>query len=265
MIGDIAAITSHMRVGSAGDAADHAPIWSPALQGVAALFRRIDLGSAVRRAPSITRYPFRCRRTAPGDDFLERFQELLLLERGGTGGHPDPPRDPRAGRRRAAADLAARFERLQRSSTRSSAWVFLSPIVAVTMRQARCSPSQPFKPTAALKEPYAILGTTVIGPPTPRPSASRRAPTCTMCAAPKAISPLASPRKPERLRLCLANRERLARQRARLVVGGGKLRPSPGAQRTDAADELMITTMVLTTWRASATRRTKALALVPAT
>jgi len=88
MIGQIAAATSHLRVGSGGVMLpNHAPLMvAERFKVLEALFPgRIDLG--LGRAPGtdqVTSYALRARQDArQGDDFLERFQELLLLERGG--------------------------------------------------------------------------------------------------------------------------------------------------------------------------------------
>src|SRR5208282_5033667 len=94
MIGQIAAITSHLRVGSGGVMLpNHAPLMvAERFKVLEALFPgRIDLG--LGRAPGtdpVTSYALRARQDPrEGDDFLERFQELLLFERGGfPDGHP---------------------------------------------------------------------------------------------------------------------------------------------------------------------------------
>src|SRR6187402_2628691 len=85
MIGQIAAVTKHMRVGSGGIMLpNHAPLMvAERFKVLEALFPgRIDLG--LGRAPGtdpVTSYALRRRQQeAGGDDFLERFQELILLE-----------------------------------------------------------------------------------------------------------------------------------------------------------------------------------------
>src|SRR5215475_14070114 len=94
MIGQIAAATQHLRVGSGGVMLpNHAP------HAVAERFKvleglfpdRIDLG--LGRAPGtdpVTSYALRRRQDDPaGDDFLDRFRELLLFEqRGFPDDHP---------------------------------------------------------------------------------------------------------------------------------------------------------------------------------
>src|SRR6195256_4835229 len=87
MIGQIAAITTRIRVGSGGVMLpNHAPLMvAERFKVLEALFPgRIDLG--LGRAPGtdpVTSYALRRRQDAGDDDFLERFQELLLLERRG--------------------------------------------------------------------------------------------------------------------------------------------------------------------------------------
>src|SRR5437764_12466343 len=94
MIGQIAAVTARMRVGSGGVMLpNHAPLMvAERFKVLEALFPgRIDLG--IGRAPGtdpVTSFALRRRQNeSGGDDFLERFQELLLFERGGfPQGHP---------------------------------------------------------------------------------------------------------------------------------------------------------------------------------
>ncbi len=94
MIGQIAAITTRMRVGSGGVMLpNHAPLTvAERFKTLEALFPgRIDLG--IGRAPGtdpVTSLALRRRQGVPeDDDFLERFQELLLIEQHGyPDGHP---------------------------------------------------------------------------------------------------------------------------------------------------------------------------------
>src|SRR5215475_13097592 len=88
MIGQIAAVTQHLRVGSGGVMLpNHAPlIVAERFKVLEALFpSRIDLG--LGRAPGtdpVTSYALRRRQDDPAaDDFLDRFQELILFEQGG--------------------------------------------------------------------------------------------------------------------------------------------------------------------------------------
>src|SRR5947207_15615205 len=94
MIGQIAAVTQRMRVGSGGVMLpNHAPLMvAERFKVLEALFPgRIDLG--LGRAPGtdpVTSYALRRRQDTEGeDDFLQRFQELMLFERNGfPEGHP---------------------------------------------------------------------------------------------------------------------------------------------------------------------------------
>src|SRR5713101_5357403 len=94
MIGQIAAATERMRVGSGGVMLpNHAPLMvAERFKVLEALFPgRIDLG--LGRAPGtdpVTSYALRRRLEAEGDDdFLQRFQELILFEHSAfPEGHP---------------------------------------------------------------------------------------------------------------------------------------------------------------------------------
>src|SRR5262249_62277182 len=92
--GQIAAATARIRVGSGGVMLpNHAPLMvAERFKVLEALFPgRIDLG--IGRAPGtdpVTSYALRRRQDAGSDDdFLERVQELLLLDSNAfPGGHP---------------------------------------------------------------------------------------------------------------------------------------------------------------------------------
>ena len=93
MIGQIAAATTRMRVGSGGVMLpNHAPLMvAERFKVLEALFPgRIDLG--LGRAPGtdpVTSYALRRRQDMAEDDFLERFQELILFDSDGfPEGHP---------------------------------------------------------------------------------------------------------------------------------------------------------------------------------
>src|SRR4029079_7821185 len=93
MIGQIAAVTKNLRVGSGGVMLpNHAPLMvAERFKVLEALFPgRIDLG--LGRAPGtdpVTSYALRRRQNAGEDDFLERLQELLLFESNAfPEGHP---------------------------------------------------------------------------------------------------------------------------------------------------------------------------------
>src|SRR6202048_1723318 len=106
MIGQIAAATQRMRVGSGGVMLpNHAPLMvAERFKVLEALFPgRIDLG--LGRAPGtdpVTSYALRRRQNAAGeDDFLERVQELMLLEQSGF-----PPEHPFRNVHAVPADVA---------------------------------------------------------------------------------------------------------------------------------------------------------------
>src|ERR687883_1365099 len=92
MIGQVAAATQRIRVGSGGVMLpNHAPlVVAERFKTLEALFPgRIDLG--VGRAPGtdqVTAYALRRLHEQRGDDFLERLQELVFWDRGFPEGHP---------------------------------------------------------------------------------------------------------------------------------------------------------------------------------
>jgi luciferase family oxidoreductase group 1 len=256
MIGQIAAATSHIRVGSGGVMLpNHAPLMvAERFKVLEALFPgRIDLG--LGRAPGtdpVTSYALRARQDPrEGDDFLERLQELLLLERGGfPEGHPF--RNVRA----VPADVALPPIWLLGSSGYSAelaaalgfgfafAHHFAEYDAAAAMRTYR----EHFKPSPALAEPYAILGTAAIVADTDA-EAERIALSADLHYARRAKGeylPLASPDEAAAYPYTPADRERMARHRARLVVGGIDSVKERLLElvETTRADELMITTMV---------------------
>ena len=255
MIGQIAAVTSHMRVRSGGVMLpNHAPLMvAERFKVLEALFPgRIDLG--LGRAPGtdqITSYALRARQDQrQGDDFLERFQELLLLERGGyPEGHPF--RKVRA----VPSDVALPPIWLLGSSGYSAelaaslglGFAFAHHFADYDAASAMLSYRDHFKPSV-LSAPYAILGTAVIAADTDA-AAERIAASADLHYARRAHGeylPLASPEEAAAYPYTSIDRERIGRQRTRLVVGGidrVKERLSALIEAT-RADELMITTMV---------------------
>jgi luciferase family oxidoreductase group 1 len=105
-----------------------------------------------------------------------------------------------------------------------------------------------FKPSATLAEPYAILGTAVIAADTDA-EAERIGSSAELHFVRRAkgeYAPLASPEEAAAYRYTPIDRERIARQRARLIVGGierVKERLLALIEST-RADELMVTSMV---------------------
>ena len=255
MIGQIAAVTSHMRVGSGGVMLpNHAPLMvAERFKVLEALFPgRIDLG--LGRAPGtdqITSYALRVRQDPrPGDDFLERFQELLLLEKNGyPEGHPfrkvravpsDVPLPPiwLLGSSGYSAELAASL---------GLGFAFAHHFADYDAASAMLTYRDHFKP-AALPAPYAILGTAVIAADTDA-QAERIAASADLHYARRAQGeylPLASPEEAAAYPYTPIDRERIGRQRTRLVVGGIETVTNRlnALVETTRADELMITTMV---------------------
>jgi luciferase family oxidoreductase group 1 len=256
MIGQIAAATSQIRVGSGGVMLpNHAPLMvAERFKVLEALFPgRIDLG--LGRAPGtdpVTSYALRARQDPrEGDDFLERFNELLLLERGGfPQGHPfrnvravpaDVPLPPiwLLGSSGYSAELAAAV---------GMGFAFAHHFADHDAASAMLSYRQHFKPSAALAEPYAILGTAAIAADSDE-EAERIASSADLHFARRAkgeYAPLASPEEAAAYPYAPVDRERIARHRARLIVGKidtVKSRLLALVESTQA-DELMVTTMV---------------------
>jgi len=278
MIGQIAAATSHLRVGSGGVMLpNHAPLMvAERFKVLEALFPgRIDLG--LGRAPGtdqVTSYALRARQDPrQGDDFLERFQELLALERGGfPEGHPF--RQVHA----VPADVALPPIWLLGSSGYSAqlaaaaglGFAFAHHFADYDAAAAMLSYREHFKPSAEFAKPYAILGTAVIAAETDA-AAERIASSADLHYARRAQGaylPLASPEEAATYPYTPVDRERIAVQRTRLVVGSidrVKIRLRAMIEAT-RADELLITTMVFdhTTRRRSYELLAEAFALPPA-
>jgi luciferase family oxidoreductase group 1 len=256
MIGQIAAVTSQIRVGSGGVMLpNHAPLMvAERFKVLEALFPgRIDLG--LGRAPGtdpVTSYALRARQEPrEGDDFLERFQELLLLERGGF-----PENHPFRKVHAVPADVALPPIWLLGSSGYSAelaaavgmGFAFAHHFADYDATSAMLSYREHFKPSATLQEPYAILGVAVIAADSDS-EADRIASSADLHYARRAkgeYAPLASPDEAAAYPYAPIDRERIARQRNRLIVGGVetiKKRLLPLVEAT-RADEIMVTTMV---------------------
>ncbi len=143
MIGQIAAVTKNIRVGSGGVMLpNHAPlVVAERFKMLEALFPgRIDLG--LGRAPGTdgaTAHALRSRLDRrEGDDFLERLTVNWCCGRPAISRRPSLQQcGGDAGRHAAAADLAARLERLQlRSWRRRSAWASRSRIILRPMTRS---------------------------------------------------------------------------------------------------------------------------------
>jgi luciferase family oxidoreductase group 1 len=256
MIGQIAARTTRLRVGSGGVMLpNHAPLTvAERFKVLEALFPgRIDLG--IGRAPGtdrITSIALRRRQDiGEDDDFLERLQELLLIAHDGfPADHPfstirampaDAPLPPvyLLGSSDYSAQLAASI-----GSGFSFAHHFASYDATAAMQSYR----RLFKPSQALPQPYAILATAAVVAET-QEEAERLASTIDLNFVRRAKGeylPLESPETALAYPYTPVDRERMAQNRARLFVGTPSSirdRLAPLLQSTQA-DELMITTMI---------------------
>jgi len=256
MIGQIAAQTSGIRVGSGGVMLpNHAPLMvAERFKVLEALYPgRIDLG--LGRAPGtdkVTSYALRRRQgISEADDFLDRFQELLLLEsRAFPEGHPyhrinampaGVPLPPiwLLGSSDYSAQLAAQ---IGAGFSFAAHFSDLDPAIPMQLYRARFTPSE------RMDKPYAILALAVICADTDA-QADRLASAADLHFVRRAKGeylPLASPEEAAAYDYSPIDRERVAHNRKRLVVGGREA----VQQRLQAmiasteADEVMITTMV---------------------
>ncbi len=256
MIGQIAAITSRMRIGSGGVMLpNHAPLTvAERFKVLEALFPgRIDLG--IGRAPGtdqITSVALRRRQDIrDDDDFLERLQEMLLTE---SKGFPD--NHPFSKLRAMPSDVALPPLYLLGSSDYSAqlaasigagfsfAHHFASHDAAQAMRAYRDN----FRPSQMLAKPHAILAVAAMCADTAE-DAERIAATADLNIVRRAKGdylPLESPDAALTFPYTPIDRDRIAHNRERLFVG------TPGAVKerlekladATAADEIMITGMI---------------------
>ena len=256
MIGQIAAATHRIRVGSGGVMLpNHAPLTvAERFKVLEALFPgRIDLG--LGRAPGtdpITSIALRRRQEVhEDDDFLERFQELILLEtRGFPEGHPfrnvrampaDVPLPPiyLLGSSGYSAELAAMV---------GAGFAFAHHFATHDAVAAMTSYRGHFKPSAALARPHAILAVAAVAADSDA-EAERLAATIDLNFVRRARGeylPLASPEEAAAYDYAPIDRERIRQGRARLFAGTpatilARLVPFIAATQ---ADEVMITTMI---------------------
>ncbi len=254
MIGQIAAVTEHMRIGSGGVMLpNHAPLMvAERFKVLESLFPgRIDLG--LGRAPGtdpVTSYALR-RRQDMADDFLERFQELILFE---TKAFPEghPFRNVRAmpsdtvlppiwllGSSDYSAQLAAHV---------GCGFSFAHHFSELDPAEPMLAYRNQFKPSAMLAQPYSILGCAAVCADTDA-EADRLASTIDLNFVRRRQGeylPLASPEEAAAYPYSPAERSLLARNRARLFVGSKatvteRLMAIVAATK---ADEVMITTMI---------------------
>ncbi len=256
MIGQVAAATSHIRVGSGGVMLpNHAPLMvAERFKVLEALYPgRIDLG--LGRAPGTdpaTSHALRRRQgISDQDDFLERFNELMLFEtRGFPAGHPfanvkampaDVPLPPiyLLGSSDYSAQLAGHI-----GAVFAFAHHFATFDAADAMRLYRES----FKPSPSHAKPYAILATHVVCADSDE-EADRLARTVDLNFVRRAKGeylPLASPEEATAYDYAPVDRARIASNRQRMSIGSPatvKARLAPLIEATQA-QELMVTTMI---------------------
>lgn len=256
MIGQVAAVTQRIRVGSGGVMLpNHAPLMvAERFKVLEALFPgRIDLG--LGRAPGtdpITAYALRRRQgIAEDDDFLERFQELLLFEtRGFPDGHPfakvqampaDVPLPPiwLLGSSGYSAELAAAV-----GAGFAFAHHFADYDAVAAMRSYR----QRFRPSPLFPRPAAILAVHIVCADSDA-EAEHLAKTVELNFVRRARGdylPLASPEEAAAYPYTPIDRERLQMLRKRVFVGSpatvcAALMPLVAATE---ADEVMVTCMI---------------------
>jgi luciferase family oxidoreductase group 1 len=256
MSGQIAAATSRIRVGSGGVMLpNHPPLMvAERFKMLEALYPgRIDLG--LGRAPGTdpaTSYALRRRQgISEEDDFLDRFNELMLLEsRGFPAGHPfanvrampsDVPLPPiyLLGSSDYSAQLAGHI---------GAAFAFAHHFANFDAAEAMRIYRETFKPSPAHAQPYAILATHVVCGETDE-QAERLAGSVDLNIVRRAKGeylPLASPEEAAAYDYTPVDRVRIAQNRARVAVGSpatvrAKLTPLIEATQ---AQELMVTTMI---------------------
>ena len=256
MIGQIAAVTTHLRVGSGGVMLpNHAPLQvAERFKVLEGLFPgRIDLG--LGRAPGTdpaTSYALRRRQDDPaGDDFLDRFQELLAFEgRLFPESHPfrkvqampaDVPLPPLylLGSSGYSAQLAAHVGAGFSFAHHFSDFDPVGPMM--TYRQQ-------FRPSATRDKPLAILAVHAVVADTAA-EAERLASSVDLNFALRRqgkYQPIPSPEDAAAHAYSPTDRALIGQNRARLVVGSkstvlAHLEPLIEATQ---ADEVMVTTMI---------------------
>src|ERR1700674_4361939 len=252
--GQPSAVTERIRVGSGGVMLpNHAPLMvAERFKVLEALFPgRIDLG--IGRAPGtdpVTSLALRMRQQGSADDdFLERLQELLLME---TRGYPEshPFRSvqamPAAVKLPPIWLLASSDYSPQLAAAIGAGFAFAHHFASHDAAAAMRSYREHFRPSALRDRPYAILGVAVVCADTEH-AAERLASTMDPNALRRCKGeylPLASPQEAEAYAYTAADREKILRNRARLFVGTKQAvldRLAPLIETT-GADEVMITT-----------------------
>ncbi|MCK9907501.1 LLM class flavin-dependent oxidoreductase [Microbacteriaceae bacterium K1510] len=256
MIGQIAAATQRLRVGSGGVMLpNHAPLTvAERFKVLEALYPdRIDLG--LGRAPGTdpaTSYALRRRQgISEEDDFLERFNELMLFETNGF-----PVGHPFHKVRAMPADvklppiylLGSSDYSAQLSGHIGAAFAFAHHFASFDAVEAMRLYRESFKPSVSHATPYAILATHVVCAETDE-EAERLAATVDLNIVRRAkgeYQPLASPEEALAYDYAPIDRARIAENRRRLSVGSPatvKAKLAPLLEATKA-NELMVTTMI---------------------
>ncbi|HYE00554.1 MAG TPA: LLM class flavin-dependent oxidoreductase [Alphaproteobacteria bacterium] len=254
LIGQIAAVTERIRVGSGGIMLpNHAPLAvAETFKTLEALFPgRIDLG--LGRAPGtdpVTAMALRRRQTADeADDFLDRLQELIALDSGQwPEGHPlrrvramptDTPLPPiwLLGSSGYSARLAAAL---------GLGFAFAHHFGAYDTVAAMRSYREEFRPSVWLDRPHAILAVSVLCAESDA-EADRLAATLDLSylrLAKGALAPLESPEDAAAHPFSEADRDWMRRARARHFVGSpATVRAGIEALLAEApAEEVMIAT-----------------------
>jgi luciferase family oxidoreductase group 1 len=256
MIGQIAASTARIRVGSGGVMLpNHAPLMvAERFKVLEALFPgRIDLG--LGRAPGtdpVTSYALRRRQDGGGDDdFLERFQELVLFENSAfPQGHPF--RSVRAMPQDVALPpiwlLGSSGYSAQLAAMVGAGFAFAHHFADHDAAAAMLSYRDQFRPSPARSSPYAIFACAVVCADSDA-EAERLASTIDLNFVRRSRGeylPLASPEEAAAYPYSPAERGLIARNRARLFVGAQtKVRAELAAMiAATKADEVMVTTML---------------------
>jgi luciferase family oxidoreductase group 1 len=255
MIGQIAAVTRRMRVGSGGVMLpNHAPLMvAERFKVLEALFPgRIDLG--LGRAPGtdpVTSYALRRRQDAgDDDDFLQRFNELIAFD---TNAFPQghPFREVRAMPQDVALPpiwlLGSSGYSAQLAAMMGAGFSFAHHFADYDAVAAMLGYRQAFTP-AARPTPYAILACAVVCADSDA-EAERLAATIDLNFVRRRQGeylPLASPEEAASYPYTPAERSLVARNRARLFVGSKlTVRARLDSLITATkADEIMVTTML---------------------
>jgi luciferase family oxidoreductase group 1 len=255
MIGQIAAITKRMRVGSGGVMLpNHAPLMvAERFKVLEALFPdRIDLG--LGRAPGtdpVTSYALRRRQDSGEDDFLERFQELMLFANNAF-----PEKHPFHAIRAMPAEvrlppvwlLGSSGYSAQLAAMIGSGFAFAHHFAEYDATAAMLSYRENFQPSAARPSPYAILACAVVCADTDA-AAEQLAATLDLNFVRRRRGeylPLASPQEAQRYPYTEEERRLVAHNRKRLFVGSKETVRALLEQMIagSRADELMVTTML---------------------